>query len=109
MKQIAFKDTTIDLKPITIGQLVDFQKMKAILSDGMYGAMFRMALKETDSALEAIDIQAFISSFVPDFAQKMKIPVKELGIKDFMELKTLYKEQLVPWYEEQTSMLNIKE
>jgi hypothetical protein len=60
----------------------------------------------SDEALLMIDIEAFMTAFCPEFIKSLKpSSFSELGFEDYLEIKEVYIEQIVPWLEKIESML----
>lgn len=103
---VTFKGKNYTSKPMNVGNFIDFTKMKSLLSDGQYGAIWRMATGHGDETLLMIDIQAFINVFFDNIVKDMKVPIKELGLSDYKEVRKLYVEKMFAWVDRHTKVLN---
>jgi hypothetical protein len=94
---------------LRIGKIVDLWKLRAALSMGTYGQLYRMSLNNADEALMVIDIEAFFSTFCPEFIKSLKPgSIRELGVEDYLELKEIYVTQIAPWLEKVEDLLKKK-
>lgn len=82
-----------------VGQIIDMDIQKSILSAGQYGNLMAMGLETSVFALDKIDIQAALQVLCPSFFKDMKVSnIDELSIEDFNDLRKAYRDQFVPWY-----------
>lgn len=103
------KGKQYETDPITVGHMVDLWKMRTSLSMGTYGQMYRFALHGSDSALLAIDIEAFFTVFCPKFLEDLKpASISNMGIHDYIELEQFYTESIRPWLDSIESLLRKK-
>lgn len=104
------KGKNYSTEPLVVGNVIDLWKLRSALSGGTYGQLYRMALDNADQALVAIDIEAFFTVFCPKFIKDLKSGgIREMGIEDYMELNTVYMEQIKPWLDKVEGMLKKKE
>lgn len=90
----------------TAGRIVDLWKMRTFLSGGQYGQMYTNGLIACDEALLCIDIQAFFMVFCPKFIDNMKLKsISDMGIKDYKELKKVYKNSIEKWIKETEALV----
>lgn len=107
--ELKVKSNTYKIDDLRIGKFIDYERMKASLSGGMYGSMFRMGTLSGDEALTMIDIEAFFTVFCPQVLKDLKCEsFKDLGLKDYKEIKTVYVEKIVPWYNQNVEVLSPK-
>lgn len=100
------KGNSYKIEDVRIGHFIDFERTKATLSGGMYGSMFRMGTVSGDEALTMIDVEAFFAVFCPEFIKDLKVKsFKDLGLKDYNEIKTVYIDKIVPWYNDYIKVL----
>lgn len=95
------KTNVYKIEDVRVGHFIDLEKVKASLSGGMYGSMFRMGTVASDEALTMIDMEAFFTVFTPKLLKDLQTDsFRELGFADYRELKNVYVETIVPWYNE---------
>ena len=103
---IQFKGKNYTSKQMTVGNFINLMKMKSIVSDGQYGSIWRMTTGTGDEALLMIDIEAFITVFFPEMVSDLKVPIKDLGLKDYKDIKQLYTEKMFKWVDRHMKILN---
>lgn len=92
------KGKSFSTEAINVGRMIDLWKMRAALSMGSYGQLYRMALESSDDALLMIDIEAFFTVFCPEFITALKPgSVRDMGLEDYLELRDLYISEIMPW------------
>ena len=80
------------------GQLQDIEFLKVQLSKGKYGEMFRTETMDSLFALDAIDMEAYFSVLIPNLKKDLKVDsIRDLGVKDTLELISIFREQLIPF------------
>jgi len=90
-----------------IGRFIDFERMKAYLSGGQYGNIFRMGTIQGDESLVMIDIEAFFTAFCPQALKDLKVSsFKDLGVDDYRAIKDVYIKQILPWYNDYLKSIN---
>lgn len=100
------KSVTYTSEKINVGRVVDFMKMRTMLSGGTYGLMYRDALKAQDSVLTMIDCESFFTVFCPKFVENLKpSSFKDLGLDDYKEIKDVYIKTIKPWIDEMEKAL----
>lgn len=98
-----------EIKDVKVGNFIDFEKAKAQLSGGLYGHIFRMGTVAGDEALTMIDIESFFIAFCPNVLKDLKCnSFRDLGVKDYNEIKKVYVEVLVVWYNNYVNSLRPK-
>ena len=108
--EFEFRGVQYKTERFTVGRMIDIWKMRSVLTMGTYGQIYRMALRDADVALMAVDIEVFLTVLCPKFVEDMKVKsVRDLGIEDFIELKTLYIETLLPWFDSVEKLMSPKE
>lgn len=101
------KSNHYEISDVRIGHFIDFERLKATLSAGMYGSIFRMGTRTGDEALTMIDIEAFFTVFCPKLMEDLQCKsFKELGLVDYMSIKEVYTEKIIPWYNEYIKLLD---
>lgn len=92
------KGKTYETQPVKVGNVIDLWRLRAALSGGTYGQLYRMILDNADEALIAIDMEAFFSVFCPKFIEDLKPgSFRELGLDDYLEVKEVFIDQIQPW------------
>lgn len=95
------KTNIYKIEDVRVGHFIDLEKVKASLSGGMYGSIFRMGTVASDEALTMIDIEAFFTVFVPKLLKDLQSDsFRDLGFADYNEIKKVYVEKVIPWYNE---------
>lgn len=89
-----------------VGNFYDVETMKSILSNGMYHNMAISSTKNAQEASTMIAIEAYFSIFFPEFIKDMKVPLREMGLKDYVEIRKVYKDQFMPQFNEWTKVFN---
>lgn len=100
------KDNEYPIKTPNVGQLWDIEEMKAVLSNGQYGAVLASNTVWSVYNLDNIDMFAHLTVLCPGLITDMKVKSwKELDPFDLEELRKAYKEQFNPWFDAFTKML----
>lgn len=103
------KTNSYTIDDVRIKHFIDFEKMKASVSAGLYGSIFRMGTMSSDEALTMIDIESFFNVFCPQVLVHLEAKdFKELGFQDYLEIKEIYSEKIVPWYNNYIKILRPK-
>lgn len=103
---LVIKGKDYEIKFPNVGQFRQIESNKAILSNGMYGQMTSTLLKNSQSALNMIDVESTFRVLAPQLEKDMKCGYKDLSLKDFSELYKVYKDQFLPWYTGILEMVN---
>ena len=92
-----------------VGEYRTIEAMKQSLSMGNYGSMYRTMMVSSEEALDMIDMEAFFSVLCPKLAKDLKCDsFSELGLLDYLEIKKVYKEKVLPWWAEIEKLLHPK-
>jgi len=84
-----------------VGQLIDIENMKSILSKGMYSNMENARTIDSQYALNMIDMEAYFSILAPELVEDLKVKsFRDLSIVDSVELQNIYAKKLVPFIKE---------
>ena len=111
MEQLNFtvKGKTYHTEDIRVGRFVDFWKMRAAISMGTYGQLYRFSMVGADEALLMMDAEAFFTSFCPEFLRDLKPgSIKEMGLEDWIELRDVYLNTILPWLNKVEELLKQK-
>jgi len=104
--EINFKGKKYTSKPFNVGNMVDLEKAKAMLSAGQWGGIYRANTLTGDESLVMMQTQAAISIFFPELLEDLKPKsIMELGIKDYIDFRKLYTEKIEKWVNSHIEML----
>jgi len=104
--EINFKGKKYTSKPFDVGNMVDMEKAKAMLSAGQWGGIYRAATETGDESLVMMQTQAAISIFFPELLEDLKPKsIMELGLKDYKDFKKLYVDKIEKWTNSHIEML----
>lgn len=93
------KGKTYELSFPRVGEYRTIQAMKQTLSLNTYGSMSRAMMASTEEALDMIDMEAYFSVLCPKLIEDLKCDsFSELGLLDYKEVKKVFKDQFVPWW-----------
>ena len=83
-----------------VGKFQQIETMKQVLSRGMYSSLLSMNTVSANEVLDMIDVESYISVLCPQIIKDLKCTsFSELGIEDYLELKKVYEEKFIPWWE----------
>lgn len=105
------KGQTFEIKFPNVGEYRRIEVLKQSLSGGQYYSMLASGLDASYEALDIIDIESYFSILCPKLLEAINEKAgsfSELGMLDFEELKSAYKEQFVPWWEKILSLIRKK-
>ena len=92
-----------------VGEYRTIEAMKQSLSMGNYGSLYRTMMVSSEEALDMIDMEAFFSVLCPKMIKDLKCDsFSELGLLDYVEVKKVYKEKVLPWWKEVEQLLHPK-
>lgn len=90
-----------------VGQLIDIENMKAILSKGMYGSIMSSRTSDSEYALNLIDMEAYYSILIPDLTKDLKVKsFRELEIEDSVELNKIFESKLLPFIKQWRAIIS---
>lgn len=93
------KGNTYTIKVPTVGDMIDIERLRMILSGGYYNEMMRTTTTSAQESLLIIDIQACFSVLCPKLMEDLKCEdVKKLAVDDYRILRLAYTEKFVPWW-----------
>lgn len=82
-----------------IGNYRTIEAMKQTLSANTYGSMSRSMLVTANEALDAIDMESYLSVLCPKLIEDLKCAsFSELSLLDYKMLRNEYKKQFLPWW-----------
>lgn len=98
--EIVIKDNKYNVKFPTVGQIIDIETKRSILSRGQYGNMIESKMKMTWNVLEMIDVMSYFQVLIPKLFEDLNVrSIEELDAIDFAEVVSAYRQQFAPWYE----------
>lgn len=103
---LKFKGRDFAMNFPNVRQFLQIESLKQGLSGGQYKNMGYTV--SSNHALDMVDIEAVLTVLVPDFIKVLPVSFGELGIKDFNEIREMYREQVIPWWNEIEESLNPK-
>lgn len=106
-KIVSIKGKEYTISFPNVGQYYDIEALKQSLGKGYYNALLGNHTKAASDALDMIDIEATVRVLMPDLIKDMKVSnFRELGIKDFMEIRRIYDKEIFPFLKEVQMILN---
>ncbi len=90
----------------SVGKFKDAEIMKSMLSNGQYDNMAFSTAKNAREASYMIAIESYFPLFFPELIKDLKVPIRELSLKDYMEIRKAYSEQFIPQWNEWTKIFN---
>lgn len=109
MKELIFnvKGNTYKISCPTVGQFQNIESIKQVLSKGMYSALIQTNTVSSNKALDMIDVESYLSVLCPDLMKDLKCDsFSQLGLFDYIELKKIYDEQFVPWWNDLLKLIS---
>ena len=89
-----------------VGEYRTIQTLKQTLSFNTYGSLSRNQMRASEDALDMIDMEAYFSVLCPKLEKDLKCAFSELGLLDYLELRKVFKEQFLPWWNEVEELLH---
>lgn len=98
-KLIKFNGNDYIVKFPNVGQFIDIENTKMVLSNGKYVEMALSVLKIHIFQLDMIDAIAYFSVLCPEMRENLGIKNwRDLDTDKAKELTSVYKEQFIPWF-----------
>lgn len=105
--EISIKDNKYIVSFPTVGQIIDIETKRSILSKGQYGNMIESKMQMSWNVLEIIDIMSYFQVLMPKLFDDLNIKsIEELDAIDFVEVVDAYREQFLPWYNDWAKKFN---
>lgn len=102
-----FKGKSYSLTFPRVGEYRTIEAMKQTLSLNTYSSMSRTMLTSSEEALDMIDMEAYFSVLCSKLIEDLRCnSFSDLGLLDYMELKKVFKEKFVPWWNEIEQLLH---
>ena len=101
MTELTFdlKGNSYTIKVPEIGNMIDIERLRMVLSGGYYFEMLKNSTFTSQESLMVIDIQATFSILCPQLMEDLKCSdIKKLDAKDYRELRKVYVEKFIPWW-----------
>ena len=93
----------------TVGTFQNIEAMKQVLSKGMYGSLMSTGTISAIEALDMVDMEAYLSIMAPKLIKDLKCDnFGDLGLEDYIELKQVYTEKFIPWWNSILELLQPK-
>jgi hypothetical protein len=94
-----------EIAPLTAGVLIDIEARKVSFSNGQYSNLVRSGLVSSRIGYEIVEAFAVLTVLVPSLSKDLKVEtVFELDPASTIELIKVYKESIIPWYENVTNL-----
>ena len=91
----------------TVGQYYEIETQKQFLGRGYYNTLLGNRTQAAADALDMIDIEATLTVMLPDLLADMNVTsFKQLGIKDYVEVRDIYNKEVLPFIKEVEKMMN---
>lgn len=98
-KQINIGEKHFTVNFPNVGQLIDIEARKQSLTGNRYGSMAASGIASMYMALDVVDTIAFLTVCVPEIAKYYNIiDYSSLSPDKMNTYVTVYKEQILPWY-----------
>ena len=98
VKSFELKGNEYSVEFPNIGQLIDIETRKAMLSKGQYGGILESFLLSGLNALECVDAIAFFDVCCPKIKEDLKVKsYLDLDPMDFLQIYSVYQEEILPW------------
>ena len=95
------KGNSYTIKFPTVGEFRQIESLKQVLSNGMYNQLATTTTTQAQHAADMIDIEATLTVLAPDLIKDLKCTnFSDLGIKDYTELRNIYVNDFLPWWNE---------
>lgn len=92
-----------------VGKFQAIESTKQVLSKGMYSSLLSTGTISSIEALDMIDMESYFSILLPQLIKDLKCDnFSLLDLEDYIELKGIYMEQFIPWWNSILSLLNPK-
>lgn len=89
-----------------VGQIIDIEGLKQAMTNNKYGAMASSGIISMYYALDFVDCASFLQICCPDVARYFDIKnYMELSPEKMEEFVNVYKQDILPWYNEVMSEL----
>lgn len=106
---ITVNENNYKVKFPTVGQFIQIEAQKALLSRNQYGSMITSGTKVAFKALDFVDMLAYFTILIPEMNDKdadAYVNLHNLDIMDANELLKVYKEDFKPWVDAWVAIIN---
>lgn len=105
--QVKIRENSYKVEFPNVGKLQDIERLKAVLSGGMYGSMESNRTMDGQFALDMIDMEAYFTVLIPDLIEDLKVKsFRNLSIEDAVEIKEIFVKQLLPFMKQWRDIIN---
>lgn len=104
--ELTLRGKAVIAKFPNIGQMIQIEQSKQILTDGRYAIMAYAGLKTTTNMLDIVDAISYLSSVIPDFYKMLGVGSHrdllnmDMDSNIVVEMMSEYKEKYVPFFNE---------
>lgn len=106
---LRIKSNSYEISFPNIGQFQTIESLKQVLSKGMYAGLMNTTTVSAFEVLDMVDMESYFSVLCPKLIEDLKCKTfGELGLEDYLELKKIYQESFMPWWNEILDMLSPK-
>lgn len=103
---LRIKGNSYEIKFPNVGQFQQIESLKQVLSQGMYKELTGMNTISANEVLDMVDMESYLSVLSPKLISDLKCKTfGELGLEDYMELKAVYSDDFIPWWNSILEML----
>ena len=100
-KQFIFKGETYTVSYPKIGQMIDMESRKSMLSHGQYSNLVNVGTYSAFVTLDMLDMVVTLEALCSKLMANLKVPsLLELDTVDSLELLNVYKKEVIPWLTE---------
>lgn len=106
-KTIKIQGKSYEIKYPTVGEYYTIESLKQTLSLGIYNTMAKSNVTTAIHACDMIDLEATLAILCPNLITDLKVEsIKDLGLKDYVELKRVYVKEVFPFLKEIEKLLS---
>ena len=94
-------DNIYSIHTPNVGQLIQIEKLKTIMTGGQYGSMILNRTLDAKEVLDNVDMAANLTVICPKLIKDLKADDwMEMDPMDLKELRVQYEKQFTPWFNE---------
>lgn len=107
---ISYGGKTFTIKFPNVGQLIDIESLKNVLTGSKYGSFAASGIKSMYFILDVVDTISFLSVMCPKLKrfitdEEDDVDYTQMKPESIKELIDLYKKEILPWYSEMLEQL----
>lgn len=107
--ELKVKGNSYQIEFPNVGKFQNIESTKQVLSKGMYSSLLSTGTVSSMEALDMIDMESYFNTLAPQLLKDLKCNTfSELDLEDYVELKKVYFEQFIPWWNDIMKLLNPK-